>query len=142
MKIAAALCLAGFAALLVTCGGDAIALVDDANSDQPDISAPPADDETASADAAGGGDRYSITCALNGNGSFGSTCTVEPRTVEGDQWLAVFHPDGGFRLFEVLADGSGLAAVAGAEQVDQMLSGDTLEISIAGNRYRFPANSD
>ncbi|MBB3032743.1 hypothetical protein [Alteriqipengyuania lutimaris] len=139
-KIAAAFVVAGLAALLVTCGGDAIALVAGTNSDRPDASASLADDP--SGDAAGGDDRYSIACALNGAGSFADTCTVEPRTVDGEEWLAVFHPNGGFRLFAVLADGSGLAAVAGAEKVDQMLSGDTLEISIAGNRYRFPATAD
>ena len=83
----------------------------------------------------------SIPCALDGATSFDSTCAVERSKVDQSTLLAVIHPDGGFRRFEQLPDGSGLAAVAGADEVAQTLSGDTLEISIAANRYRFPATA-
>lgn len=139
MRIAAALSVAGLAAILATCGADALAPADDSSA--AGATAPPptgnAGDDTGSS-----GDPYTIACALNGASGFDSTCTVERRMVDGEQWLTVFHPDGGFRIFMLLPEGAGLAAVAGAHEVEQVLTGDTLEISIAGNRYRFPATSD
>ena len=81
-----------------------------------------------------------IACAPDGSPAFDSTCTIERYELDGANLMAVFHPDGGFRRFEQLADGSGLAAVAGADAVTQTLKGDTLEIAIAANRYRFPVS--
>ncbi len=144
MRIAGALTVVGLAVLLVTCGGDVIAGSDGGSAtDQPDTSTPTPEPTT------GGGSTIpetstgqSISCAPDGAAAFDSTCAVERREVDGAQLIAVFHPDGGFRRFEQLADGSGLAAVAGADEVTQTLDGDILEIAIAGNRYRFPTTSE
>ena len=129
MRIAGALAVAGLAFAMVACGGDG--------------SAAAADTGTASAaqtsNPTGSRTTTSIACAPDGAPGFDATCTVERVEVEGKILLTVFHPDGGFRRFEQLPDGSGLAAVAGADAVTQTLSGDILEISLAGNRYRFPA---
>ncbi len=134
MRIAAALCVAGLATLLATCGGDAVA---------GGGSAPDSTGQTPNPSSSGGtsADAQTISCALRGAGTFASSCTIEKAEIDGKTLLTVFHPDGGFRRFEQLADGSGLAAVAGADAVTQTLSGDTLEIALAGNRYRFPASS-
>lgn len=136
MKIGAAIALAALATLLVTCGGDVAAVAEQRTA------AGSEDGGAGTGQAADTGKSYSIPCALNGADGFGSTCTVEQHTIEGTQLLAVFHPDGGFRRFEVLPDRAGLAAVAGADKLTQTLSGDSLEISIAANRYRFPASTD
>lgn len=139
MRIAAALCVAGIAVLLVTCGGDVVAGAGGGNAgDPPGTFTPP-----SGTDGTGGSGlpplkSTTIACALTGSTTFDSTCSVERVEVEGVSLLTVFHPDGGFRRFEQLADGSGLAAVAGADAVTQTLKGDTLEIAIAANRYRFP----
>ena len=142
MRIAAALCVAGIAVLLVTCGGDVVAGAGGSNAgDPPGTSAPPSSTDGTGSTSLPPLERTTIACALDGSGAFDSTCSVERVEVEGARLLTVFHPDGGFRRFEQLADGSGLAAVAGADAVTQTLKGDTLEIAIAANRYRFPVSS-
>ena len=143
MRIAAALAVAGLAGLLVTCGGDVMAVVGDPGKGDTADTASPTPTPTASADGPGGGPlpTQAIACAPGGASSFDSTCTVERADIDGARLLTVFHPDGGFRRFEQLADGSGLAVVAGADELTQTLNGDTLEIAIAGNRYRFPATT-
>ena len=130
MRIADAAVLAGLAFAMIGCGGGLA----------PDAAAEAAADERSTASSAGHR-TFSIPCALDGATGFDSTCAVERRKVDQSTLLAVTHPDGGFRRFEQLPDGSGLAAVAGADEVAQTLSGDTLEISIAANRYRFPATA-
>ncbi|MEL7682743.1 hypothetical protein AAG594_00245 [Citromicrobium bathyomarinum] len=127
MRIAGALAVAGLAFATVACGGDG--------------SASAASGDTGTADPDPAPTTTSIACAPDGAQSFDATCSVERVEVEGKILLTVFHPDGGFRRFEQLPDGSGLAAVAGADAVTQTLSGDILEISLAGNRYRFPATT-
>lgn len=146
MRIAGAIGVAGLAFLLVTCGGDMATLAGGGDSaDAPDPTATatptPTSSSTPTPTSTSPADTLSIACAPKGSTGFDSTCTVERVEVDGARLLTVFHPDGGFRRFEQLADGSGLAAVAGADKVTQTLSGDTLEIAIAGNRYRFPATS-
>ena len=107
----------------------------------PDARAGDAQDRAAAGSPVGepDGGAFFIPCALEGAEIFDSTCTVERRRTDDAVLLAVIHPDGGFRRFEQLPEGAGLAAVAGADAVAQTLAGDTLEIALAGNRYRFPA---
>lgn len=82
-----------------------------------------------------------IECAIGPGSDFGPDCLVE-RTSEGDaQVLVVRHANGGFRRFEVLPQGAGLAAYDGADAVTQTLEGDLLVIEIGGDRYRFPARA-
>ena len=137
MRIAAALAVAGFAVLVVTCGGDVIAGANGGPSEDRQNSAAPTPGGSNLENSSGS----RIACAPYGAKAFDSTCAVERSEVDGATLIAVIHPDGGFRRFEQLADGSGLAAVAGADEVTQTLDGDILEISIADNRYRFPTTS-
>ena len=127
MRIAGTLAVAGLAFAMVACGGDGSASAASGDTGTPHRDRAPT--------------TTSIACAPDGAQSFDATCSVERGEVEGKILLTVFHPDGGFRRFEQLPDGSGLAAVAGADAVTQTLSGDILEVSLAGNRYRFPATT-
>ena len=98
----------------------------------------------AACGAAGGGPAVAeagnlIECAVAGSGSFARDCAVERHLEQGTLMLVVRHPDGGFRRFEVLADGRGLAAADGAEPAQVSLAGESLAVSIGADRYRFPA---
>ncbi|MCX7864144.1 MAG: hypothetical protein N2423_03760 [Novosphingobium sp.] len=80
-----------------------------------------------------------IACALGGAASFSYACTVEPSLAGSGSFLIVRHPDGAFRRFEVLKDGSGLVTADGAEQAMNSLAGELLEVAVGLDRYRFPA---
>jgi hypothetical protein len=84
-------------------------------------------------------DPNAIACALDGADKFTRACTVE-RAPEGDTlFLVVHHPDGGFRRFEVLKDGHGLAIADGADEAKLAVEGEFLAATVAGDRYLFPA---
>lgn len=90
----------------------------------------------AEAEVTDGAER--IACALDGAGEFKPACAVERAEIEGTLFLTVRHPDGGFRRFEVLTDGRGLAAADGADEAALKIEGDWLEAKVADDRYRFP----
>lgn len=93
-------------------------------------------DKAPAGGAAEGGEK--IACALGADAKFEPVCGLE-RADRGDERLyVVHHPDGGFRSFTVLANGAGLAAADGAEQATQAIVGDLLEVTVSGDRYRFP----
>lgn len=80
-----------------------------------------------------------IDCALNGAPTFEKLCAVD-RALQGRVLtLIVRHPDGAFRRFVVLDDGRGLAAADGAEEAVTSYADGVAEVSIGGDRYRFPA---
>ena len=80
-----------------------------------------------------------IECALAGAGAFARDCAVEQVREEGQLYLVVRHPDGGFRRFEVLTDGGGLASADGADPAQIAVHGDGIEVALGADRYRFPA---
>lgn len=80
-----------------------------------------------------------IECAIGPGAEFGADCLVERGEADGVAVLTVRHPDGGFRRFAQMPDGRGLSAFDGADPVEQELAGALLEVSVAGDRYRFPA---
>lgn len=80
-----------------------------------------------------------IECAVNGAAAFAPQCPVEKAEIGGAKFLTVRHPDGGFRRFEILTDGHGLAAADGADEAKLAVEGDILGVTVAGDRYRFPA---
>lgn len=80
-----------------------------------------------------------IACALAGATEFARDCTVERAEQEGKLTLVVRHPDGGFRRFEVLTDGRGVAVADGAEQAEVAMVGSELEVVVGEDAYRFPA---
>ena len=80
-----------------------------------------------------------IECAVAGATAFERLCAVERTQAEGAPILVVRHPDGGFRRFEVMSDGTGLATADGAEPASVTLREDGIEVAVATDRYRFPA---
>ena len=82
-----------------------------------------------------------IACALGGKAEFAPDCAVERVTGDGTSTLVVRHPDGGFRRFDVLKDGRGVAVADGADEAQVVLAGDTLQVTVGTDRYRFPATA-
>jgi hypothetical protein len=80
-----------------------------------------------------------IDCAVGGAAEFQRNCRVEEARPAGMKILVVRHPDGGFRRFEVLTDGHGLATADGAEQAETSVADGQLLVSVGSDRYRFPA---
>ena len=78
-----------------------------------------------------------VECALGDGSEFGPDCLVERSEADGKTVLTVRHPDGGFRRFEQLKDGSGIAEMDGADTATRTLDGDTLLVSVGADRYRF-----
>ena len=80
------------------------------------------------------GDR--IACALDGAAEFAETCTLER---SGPQ-LVVHRPDGGFR--RLVIEGQGVQPLDGADVATTTpLADGGLEVAIAGDRYRIPADA-
>ncbi|MEO6152271.1 MAG: hypothetical protein ABIT09_02635 [Croceibacterium sp.] len=80
-----------------------------------------------------------IDCALAGSAGFSHDCTVERVKADSGLQLVVRHPDGGFRRFEVLTDGRGLATADGAQAAKVTVRDGGIEVSVGTDRYRFPA---
>ena len=80
-----------------------------------------------------------IECAIGGAAYFERVCKVEETESGGSKILVVRHPDGGFRRFEVLTDGHGLATADGAEEAETSVVDGRLEVAVGSDRYRFPA---
>ena len=99
--------------------------------------APPAA-EKAATHAANGNEL--IECAIGGAQWFLRECEVEKsQDDDGAKVLVVHHPDGGFRRFTVMTDGSGLATTDGAVAADSAIVEDRLDVRVGDDRYRFPA---
>ena len=79
-----------------------------------------------------------IECALGEGSDFGPDCLVERAETDGKRLLIVRHPTGGFRRFEQTDDGRGMAEVDGADTSIRRIDGETLELTVADDRYRFP----
>jgi hypothetical protein len=93
--------------------------------------------EAAKQAAADGNDR--VPCALDGATDFAPACTREvTKGLDGEVWV-VRHPDGGFRRFVLIDQGTRIATADGAEEVQTDRRGAELEVRVARNRYLFPA---
>lgn len=94
-------------------------------------------EKAADNDAAEGG---RIECALAGSTSFVRTCTADRISGPSGQILVLRHPDGGFRRFQVLTDGRGLAPADGFDETHiKVLDNGTIELSSGDDKYRLPA---
>lgn len=81
-----------------------------------------------------------IDCALGGAAKFLPECFVEDSRSGGKRFLTVRHKAGGFRRFEMVDDGRGVVSADGADEATAKWSAEgVLEVSVAGDRYRFPA---
>ena len=79
-----------------------------------------------------------IECALDGASKFERVCEVEKGEIDGAKVFTVRHADGGFRRFDVLTDGHGLAVADGADEAKLTVEGDILAVTVDNDRYRFP----
>jgi hypothetical protein len=81
-----------------------------------------------------------IECALAGAAAFERTCTTEQIAGNEGKILIIRHPDGGFRRFDILTDGRGLAPADGFDETRiSLLNGGTIEVSSGDDKYRLPA---
>ena len=116
--IAAAIFLAG----LSGCGSDA-------GSSAPD------EDEPTQAASNG-----KVECALAGSDSFERVCSTEQISANGDVMLVIRHPDGGFRRFNILTDGRGLAPADGFDETRiSLLDNNMIAVESGDDTYRLPA---
>ncbi|HKR91722.1 hypothetical protein [Novosphingobium sp.] len=86
------------------------------------------------------GDEH-IACAVGGSVKLAEVCSVERSEKDGQLTLVVHHPDGAFRRFSVMTDGTGLAVADGAEPARTTLADGKLDVSVAADRYLFPVTA-
>lgn len=81
-----------------------------------------------------------VECALAGSENFNRTCTTEQIAGGEGRILVIRHPDGGFRRFDILTDGRGLAPADGFDETRiRLLSDGMIEVSSGDDKYRLPA---
>lgn len=81
-----------------------------------------------------------IECALAGSATFERICTTEQIAGSDGNMLVIRHPDGGFRRFDILTDGRGLAPADGYDETKiSLLSDGMIEVSSGDDEYRLPA---
>lgn len=81
-----------------------------------------------------------IECALAGSVTFERTCTTEQIAGSDGNILVIRHADGGFRRFDILTDGRGLAPADGFDETRiNLLSDGMIEVSSGDDKYRLPA---
>jgi hypothetical protein len=86
-------------------------------------------------------DADEVVCAIGPGSEFRADCRAERVVVDGEEQLVVRHPDGSFRRFVVDTDGGGVTVADGADAATQELADGTLEVAVAGDRYRFPTRA-
>ena len=81
-----------------------------------------------------------VECALAGSESFDRVCSTEQISANGDVMLVIRHPDGGFRRFNILTDGRGLAPADGFDETRiSLLDNNMIAVESGDDRYRLPA---
>lgn len=81
-----------------------------------------------------------IACAIAPATVFARTCIIENANDATGRLLTIRHPDGGFRRFRITTDGRGVITADGAEPAAIAVTrNNEIEVSIGGDRYRFPA---
>jgi hypothetical protein len=109
---------------LAACGGNSAEDLKNAEKDA---------DEAAALDG-------KIECALAGSVTFERNCTTEQIAGSEGKILVIRHPDGGFRRFDILTDGRGLAPADGFDETRiSLLSDGMIEVSSGDDKYRLPA---
>ncbi|MBK6801773.1 MAG: hypothetical protein IPG83_09905 [Novosphingobium sp.] len=80
-----------------------------------------------------------LPCALGEAKDFAPVCKVEEQSVEGQTIWIVWHPDGGFRRFQMIDNGTRIATADGADEVGMTRDGAEFIVQAGPDRYRFPA---
>ena len=100
---------------------------------------PVAGNARAASDAASDG---RVACALGDEKAYDRSCTIEEMTSADGDVLVVGRNDVGYRRLLITTDGRGLVSADGAEPAKVTIVGDGLiEVAVAGDRYRLPANT-
>ncbi len=94
---------------------------------------------TAEGSASAEQNAKTIPCALGGATEFKPDCSVEDTTVDGKLFWIVRHPDGGFRRFQMIDNGTRIATADGADEVEMTRDGGEFIVKAGPDRYRFPA---
>lgn len=83
-----------------------------------------------------------IECALAGAEVFARECLVERTERSWQTVLVVHHPDGGFRRFDVMDEGTAprLETSDGADQALIEANGDQMQVTVASDIYLFPSD--
>ena len=98
-------------------------------------------EESANQVGGGASSANRIECALAGSNSFERACSTETMPGEKGKMLVVRHPDGGFRRFNILTDGRGLAPADGFDDTAiNLIGGGMIEVSSGDDKYRLPAD--
>jgi hypothetical protein len=79
-----------------------------------------------------------IACRVGEAKAFAPVCGVERSDKNGIVTLIVRHPDGGFRRFDVLRNGEGLAVADGATQAIVRYLDGFAELAVGEDAYRIP----
>ena len=81
-----------------------------------------------------------VPCAVGGAAHFEPVCALERSSGPDGLTLTIRSPSGSFRRFLVTRDGRGVIAADGADKaIVTPLSPESIEVSVAGDRYRLPA---
>jgi hypothetical protein len=96
----------------------------------------------ANGEAAAAAAAKTIPCALADSAEFKPVCTVEDNTVDGQLYWIVRHPDGGFRRFQMIDNGTRIATADGADEVEMARAGAEFIVKAGPDRYRFPAANE
>lgn len=81
-----------------------------------------------------------IACALAGAATFEPVCTTEQIAGSAGNLLVIRHPDGGFRRFDILTDGRGLAPADGFDKSGiNVLDNGMIELGSGDDKYRLSA---
>lgn len=92
------------------------------------------------AGASSAGDDRVVACALGGSINWTRDCAIDQSKDARGKALTIRHPDGGFRRFDIVADGRGLVPGDGSEQARISSAGaDGIEVAVGQDRYRLPA---
>ncbi len=82
-----------------------------------------------------------VDCAIGPGADYSTACTLEQAADEGGAFFLIHHPDGGFRRVKYDAATGDLAAMDGADTLqDRSLNpGKVREFAIGEDRYLIPA---
>lgn len=79
-----------------------------------------------------------VPCALAGAKAFEQDCAVDRFRRDGNSYVTVRHPDGGFRRLLELDGGKRYAAADGADPVEMNANGAEIEVTVGDDHYLFP----
>jgi hypothetical protein len=80
-----------------------------------------------------------VSCALGGADEYKQDCEVERYERDGNRYVVLRHPDGGFRRLIESDGGKRFTAADGADTAEVTPNGAQIEVSVGEDSYLFPA---